>query len=191
MIAAAVNQIARELNQSLRSRLTLDDNLAVVSGVNGIDGAPAPQAAEKLLVFLVNIERDPGSARVGRFSAAHDGRIAAAPPPVNLNLMVMVAANFGGNHYPEALKLISHTLELFQARPVIDHARAPDLDPRIERLVLELEDLSVTDLSNLWGVIGGHYLPSVLYRVRMITIDSRSLTAQLPAVQRPMVGVGA
>ena len=186
MIAAAVKQIAKELNQSLRSP---KPEIAVVCGPLRPDGAPAAEAADKLLVFLVSIERDAGGARVGRWGSELHGRIAAAPPPLMLNLLVMVAANFGGSLYEDALNLLSHTLAHFQSRPVIDHSRAPDLDAGIERLVMEVEDISLSDLSNLWGVLGGHYMPSVLYRVRMVTFDSPNLTAQLPVVRQPRAGV--
>jgi len=189
MIAAAINQIAKELNQSLGDVQNPGPPSAVVCSPLGPDGAPSPEAAEKLLVFLVNIERDPGISRAARWSGAAGGRIGLTPPPVNLNLLVMVAANYGGTKYGAALELLSRTLKVFQSRPVIDHHNAPDLDGGIERLVLELEDLSVTDLSNLWGVLGGHYMPSVLYRVRMITIDSHKLTAQVPTVRDPELGV--
>jgi hypothetical protein len=192
MIDAAVEQIAKELNQSLRRQLgSASENLAVVSDIVAADGTVAQQAVEKLAVFLVSIQREPGSTRTGSFSGQASARLAVTPAPLNLNLLVMVAANFSGSHYPEALKLLSHALLHFQARPVIDHHSAPELDRRIERLVLEVEDLSVNDLSNLWGVLGGQYRPSVLYRVRMISIDASQLARQVPAVSRPALGVGA
>jgi hypothetical protein len=103
---------------------------------------------------------------------------------VHLNLMLMFAANFGGSKYTEALKFISATIAFFQGRALFDHHNSPDLDPRIDRLALDIENLSVAELSNLWGILGGKYVPSILYRVRMITFDSGQITNLVPRITR-------
>ena len=38
-------------------------------------------------------------------------------------------------------------------------------------------------------MLSGKYLPSVLYRMRMVNIDANQLTAQIPRVAQPEVGV--
>ena len=48
---------------------------------------------------------------------------------------------------------------------------SPGLDPRIEKLIVELYSLSFEQQHHLWGILGAKYLPSVMYRVRMITIQ--------------------
>jgi hypothetical protein len=101
----------------------------------------------------------------------------------------MFAATFSGVNYPEALKFISQTIAFFQGRPVIDHQNTPDLDPRIDKLMLDIENLNAAELSNLWGILRGTYMPSILYRMRMVTIDAGQWTAQVPGVSRPQVGV--
>jgi hypothetical protein len=189
MIAAAITQIAKELNQWLSRGLDTSEDLVVVSNLVGLDGNVVPQASERLVVFLVNIERDPTVGRGQARQVAGLGRIGTGQPALNLNLRVMFAANFSGSNYPEALKLISGTVAFFQSRPVFDHQNTPDLDRRIDRLVLDLEDLDTTDLTNLWGMLGGHYLPSVLYRVRLLQVESGHLAEQLSPVLRPAAAV--
>jgi hypothetical protein len=71
---------------------------------------------------------------------------------------------------------VDGVVAFFQAHPVFDHQNSPDLDQGIDRLVLELEPLSLTDLSNLGGILGGRYVPSVLYRARMISNHSDSIS---------------
>lgn len=183
MIAAALQHLTRELNASLRRGLQLDTDIAVLSHLVGPDGTPVPQAQEKLALFLVNVLRDAAGPRAPT-QRAGISRLAKGQPPVHLNLMLMAAANFGGSNYAESLKLIAHTVAFFQSRPVFDQQNSPELDRRIERLVVELEDLPTTDLSNLWGILGGHYLPSVLYRVRLLSIDAGLVHEQLPLVLR-------
>ena len=84
----------------------------------------------------------------------------------------MFASCFSGKNYPEALKFISNTISFFQKNPVFDHQNTPELDEKIEKLTLAIENISLNDLSSLWGVLCGKYMPSVLYKVRMLTFDA-------------------
>jgi len=186
MIDAAIVQIASQLNQALRRSFQVAEDLVVVSSLYEQDGGAAANVANKLAVFLVNIERDSMPCSAPR-SGLGGGRFAQSPAPVCLNLMLMFAANFSGSNYPEALKFISSTIAFFQSRPLFDHQNTPELDPRIDKLALDIENLGIGDLSNLWGMLSGKYLPSVLYRVRLITIDAGQLNAQLPLVRQPQV----
>lgn len=189
MIDAAIVHLAQQLNQALKRQFMVGEDLVVTSNLHEQDGTVATSVVNKVAVFLVNIEREsvPGGEN------AHPGALRSPlkAGAVHLNLMVMFAANFGGGNYPEALKLLSSIVSFFQGRPLFNHQNSPELDPRIDKLTLEIENLSIADLSNLWGILSGKYLPSVLYRVRMLTLDAGLVTAQLPRVAQPEVRVGA
>jgi hypothetical protein len=191
VIAAAITGIAGQLNQSLRRTFKVGEDLVVVSNLTEPDGNLVSQVSNKLTLFLVNIEKDALPYRPSALSHANMGRAGMSQAPVHLNLMLMFAATFSGTNYPEALKFISHTIGFFQSRPVFDHQNTPELDQRIDKLMLEIENLSISDLSNLWGILSGKYMPSVLYRMRMVAIDSGQLSGQAPYVSRPQAGVSA
>jgi hypothetical protein len=118
-------------------------------------------------------------------------RVALSSRPVCLNLMVMFAAQFAAANYAEALKLISATIAFFQSRPLFDHHNTPDLDPRIDRLALDIENLALGDLGNVWGLLGGRYVPSVFYKMRMVSIDAGEVSAEVPLVVREDVRAGS
>lgn len=187
MIDAAIVQVASQLNQALKRQFMSAEDLVAVCNLHEQDGTPTVQAANKLAVFLVSVERE--AVPAGPAFGGHLGRIALGAQPVHLNLMVMFAANFGGSNYTEALKLLSSTVSFFQGRPVFTQQNTPDLDPRLDRLTLEIENLSISDLGNLWGMLSGKYLPSVLYRMRLVSIDASLVQAQLPRVTSPAVGL--
>ncbi len=189
MIDAALAHIAQQLNQSLRRAYLVTEDLVVVSSLHECDGGLATGTANRLALFLVNLQRD----TVGGISAraAPQARQVMQPAPVHLNLMLMIAANFGGSTYQEGLKLLSSALAFFQSRPLFDHHNTPDLDRRIDRLVMDLENLDYAQLSQVWGLFGGRYLPSVAYRLRLITIDAGHSQGTRPAVQEPQVGLGS
>ena len=187
MLEAAIGLIAAQLNQALRTAFQLSEDLVVVTSLVDVNGGAPVNSTNKLVIFLANIERETVVAARGVRAAVAGGdrdAIAQTSAAVHLNLMLMFAANFGGSKYTEALKFISATIAFFQGRTRFDHHNSPELDPRIERLVLDIENLSVAELANLWGILGGKYVPSVLYRMRMITIDSGQITHLVPRITR-------
>lgn len=98
-----------------------------------------------------------------------DGRLVRVEPELRLNLYVVFAANF--QNYDEALKYISHILTFFQAHHSFTQAEYPNLDSRIEKLMVELQSLTYEQLNQVWAFIGGKQLPSVIYKVRMVVLQ--------------------
>lgn len=185
MINMAVQLLAGQLNQYLRRTYDLNENVVVVSNLVGLDGSVAPNVDNKLVVFLTNIEKDSMPFRQTAPGQGDSRRIVTSRPPLYLNLQVMMAANFNGNNYPEALKFISSTISFFQRQPIFNHQTSPEMDERIEKLILEIENLTTQDMSNLWGSLGGKYIPSILYKVRMVTFDAAGVVDQIPTVRDP------
>ena len=181
MINSALGHLASELNESLQKSFRLDEIIVVVSGMVEQDGSLPMQANNKVAISLINIERDTFT-KSGGGSGGSFSRSAVGQEPVYLNLYVMVSICFAGNNYLESMKFLSTAIAFFQRRPVFDHSNTPDLDDRIEKLVLDLENLSIQELSNIWGVLGGKYYPSVLYRVRMVAIDPGDITDQAVSI---------
>ncbi len=185
MIYVAINHITAQLNQFLRRSFDLQEDIVVTSNLVELDGTVSPQTNNKIIVSLVNVEKDTAPRQVPGRPSVGGNRVVQTTPSLYLNLYLIVAGHFAGNNYAEALKFLSTTIGFFHRRPVFDHATTPELDRRIERLTLELENLDIQGLSNLWGVIGGKYLPSVLYKIRMIVIDSDDVIVQTPALHAP------
>ncbi|WP_457355355.1 DUF4255 domain-containing protein [Roseateles sp. P5_D6] len=186
MIDAALLHIAGHLNAVLRRSHQSAEDLVAVTGLQEADGSPAAGASNRLSAFLVNLERDGVPGQPAQVIGGGE-RLPRSAPPVHLNLLIMFAANYGGTTYPEALKLIGSTIACFQATPVLDAHNSPGLDPRLDKLALAIESLNLQEMATLWGVLGGRYLPSVLYRVRLITIDARQPDAQMPSVRSPRI----
>lgn len=179
MIDAALGLMAGQLNEHLRRRFQLGEDLAVLSNLLEQNGTLVPLVANKLVLFLAGVERDTLAHRApGAQSLGTHAQQLVTGAPVYLNLLVMCAANFSGSNYPEALKFLSSAIAFFQSRQVLDQHNAPALDARLERLVLSIENLSSSEMHSLWGIHSGRYLPSVLYRVRMISVDGQQVTGR-------------
>lgn len=189
MISAAIGHLAFQLNQQFKNNFQLVEDVVVVSNLVELDGSVAPNASNKLVLTLVNIEKDTLPFRTNAGARGRDERLLQNSTPLFVNLYLMMSANFGAGNYAEALKYISHGIAFFQQRPMFDQHNSPGLDERIERLALDIENLPIADLNNLWSLLGGRYLPSMYYKVRMMTIDANALTGQVPVITDQRHGV--
>jgi hypothetical protein len=184
MINLAVQLLATQLNQYLRRTYNLNEDVVAVSNLLEVDGSVAANINNKLVVFLVNIEKDSVPFRQVNLHEVGEREVQSSVP-LYFNLYLMMTANFTGNNYPEALKFLSSTIHFFQKNHVVTHQTAPEMDERIEKLILDIENLSIQDLSNLWGSLGGKYLPSILYKVRMVAFDTEDVVGRIPVVGEP------
>lgn len=183
MIDLAIGHIVSQLNQFLRRRFDLAEDIVVLSNLVEQDGTVGPHIDNKLVAFLVNIEKDtiPHRQANGTFPGAD--RAYTTYPPIYLNFYLMFASHFRGNNYLEALKFLSQTISFFQRHPVFDQHTSPELDRQIDKLILDIENLPMHNLSTLWSALSGKYLPSVLYKVRMAAFDADEVRVQVPTVR--------
>lgn len=188
MVNLAVQLLATQLNQYLRRIYNLSEDVVVVSNLLEVDGSVAANVNNKLVIFLVNIEKDTIPFRQVNSHEAGQREVQSSMP-LYFNLYLMMTANFTGNSYPEALKFLSSTISFFQKNHVMNHQTAPEMDARIEKLILDIENLSIQDLSNLWGALGGKYLPSIFYKVRMVAFDAEDIVGRIPVVSEPKPSV--
>ena len=135
----------------------------IVENGDGNDTA----AASGVIITMVNIEED-------RISKNPDGvyrqvdKIVKTNPKILVNLYVLFSVNL--NAYATALSRISNVVQCFQSNNFFTQASFPSLDPAIEKLHLELYTMNFEQVNHLWSTLGGKYLPSVLYKMRMVVI---------------------
>ena len=186
MIDAAINLIASSTNQHLMRTYGLHEDVVVVSNILEQDGTVATHVDNKIVVSLVNIEKDSLPLSQQNINASTASRMSVVNSPIHFNLYLMFASYFSGSNYQEGLKFLSNTITYFQGQSVFDHQNSPGMDRAIDKLVLDVQNLSLDDLSNLWGILSGKYLPSVLYRVRMVSCDANAVRGQTPEVSEPL-----
>ncbi|WP_028978424.1 DUF4255 domain-containing protein [Sporocytophaga myxococcoides] len=163
MIYSVLNIIGERLNFYLKNRFALGEDKVILSNIVNQDGSLAITESDKVVITLVNIQEETVSSRLN--SSVNMAR------PINLNIYVMCSAYFTDKNYPEALKFLSATLSFFQSNCVFTHSNTPDLNRNIEKLTFEIVNQDLQNQSHLWGTLGGKYLPSILYKVRMVTIQ--------------------
>ncbi|MBR3669031.1 MAG: DUF4255 domain-containing protein [Fibrobacter sp.] len=171
MIKAALQFLATQLNQYLRRKSHIQEDMVVVSRIMDNDGHESEHSTNKLVLFIANIEKD----TIAHTSAKpeFDGfRNIMRANPIFLNLHVVLAANFKANHYEESLKYLSKAVGFFQDHSVFDRANSPELPSGLEKLILDVENLNFQEMSNLWSFLGCKYVPSIMYKVRTVALGS-------------------
>jgi hypothetical protein len=125
----------------------------------------------KAILTLVNVEEDRVSKQQENFEKL-DSRTVYKSPPLYLNLYVLFSINATDKpDYQESLKWLGFILQYFQYQNTFTPVSHPSLDPKIQLLIVDLYTLNFEQLNHLWSVLGGKYLPSVMYKVRQVTID--------------------
>jgi len=139
--------------------------------------------AGDVAIMIANIEEEKIFKAQLQKQRRTDNDIEVANPEIKLNLYVLVAANPGTNagSYDAALKRLSEVVTYFQGTSFFDKTDYPELDP-IEYLVVELYSLSFEQQNQLWASLGGKYMPSVIYKVRLVVIDRGFMGAKEKAI---------
>lgn len=177
MIDKVILFFETELNQFMSNRFGLTGESPIEpntildqAGSNGL-------SAGKVGITLVNIEEERMvKAQLPYEPSVSSGSLKRRNPEIKLNLFLLFAANFdagtsGSANYKESLKRLSGVIGFFQSRSIFTQENSPGLDSSITRLTAELYTLPMEQQNYLWAALGAKYLPSVIYKIRLITIQ--------------------
>ena len=91
----------------------------------------------------------------------------------------MLAAVFDERQYGESLSVLSDTLLFIQSSPRFT----------VEKTDYTIEIVSTTtqDMNNVWTLLGGQYYPSVVCKIRRLTLDSGEVASAGKTADKPIV----
>jgi uncharacterized protein DUF4255 len=159
MIDKVLSFIVEKLNATLENQYPSCEPHAVMGRIGGI---LSTALENKVIVSLANLEHE---TRIQGTNLPRGG-----PPPLTINVFILVVANFGDN-YADALKFLSAALVFFHSSPVMTPATSSDFPTEIEKLTIEFVNLSLQEVSNLWTVRGSLYLPSFVLKLMPLPMD--------------------
>lgn len=177
MIDICLGSVAGRLNTYLQGIFSVSGDMVVLAPLTDSTGVPAAVTRNRIAMFLLNVAPD----HMPRKRAVADSseiRLA----PVHLDVYFMLAAAHEPDLYAEGLKQISAAMMFFQANPLLTPQNMTALPAQISQLSIELADLNIEDLGQLWGSLGGRHLPSVTYKMRSVVIDAQALTRIDPRI---------
>ncbi len=178
MINETLRFLAGELNRYLALKPVLNitpDNGYVLGNISRVfDADNASNLSNKAIISLVNVEEDRIAKQQEHYVRTPEG-VNYKAPPLYLNLYVLFAVNL--KDYATSLRWLAYTIQFFQHQNVFTPVTNPSLDPQIQKLVLDLHSLNFEQVNHLWSTLGGKYIPSVLYKVRQVSVDEDMISS--------------
>ena len=174
MINTALSVLKEKLNEYFRIKTEVDSDLVKFIESNGSD--PVSFTNNAVTPFLINVSEDRKFRNPDQFSGVtRYGRITQANPEIRIELLVLFVSKF--SDYDQPLNFLSFVIKFFQAHRIFTPKNSPALaDEKIEKLVMELVSLPLEEQNQVWHSLNTSYLPSVLYRIRLIHfIDEQSI----------------
>ncbi len=175
MIHEVFELLKDKLNTYFRTLGILEDKVDFVVADTTDETLKFP--LNQLTPTLINIEEE----RIMRQPDLYSGRSGSTitsenAPEIRINLLVLFVSKF--SDYPEGLNFLSHVIKFFQVNRVFDHHNTPTLSPEIEKLIMELSPPVLQEQDAVWNALRTSYLPSVLYKIKMLVyVDQESYQA--------------
>ncbi|MFK7787454.1 MAG: DUF4255 domain-containing protein [Crocinitomicaceae bacterium] len=167
-----VNTVLRVLKDKLNEHFKNVVGIAEPNVVEFIDSNSNDSLAftnDKVTPFLINISQDRKFRKPDQFSGTvKNGIKTQTNPEIRIELLVLFVSKFG--NYDQGLRFLSHVIKFFQANTVFTPMNSPQLaDDNIEKLTLEFVSIPLEEQNQVWHSLNTSYLPSVLYRIRLIS----------------------
>jgi hypothetical protein len=182
MIYEALSYVTGALNEYLRIRFDINEDKVIISNLINQDGTSAVKDENKIIFTLVNVQEERMLISGNSVSPGSKGLFSQGNPSIPLNLFVLISTSFTGALTEEALKFLAVVIGFFQGKNVFTSLNSPGLPLQIGKLIFEMYNLSFQEQNNLWGSMGAKYVPSILYKVRMVTIDEGAIILEIPEI---------
>lgn len=175
MIRRILTYYAERLDEYLSRLHHQPEGLAEV----GFIGNSADERLCKLIVSLVNIERETSGGISSGISRG--GTDYVQTYPLLLSLDLMLAAVYDDRQYAQSLSVLNETLLFTQSHPFFE------LDG--QRYTVELVMLSAQDTNNIWTTLSGQYYPSVMCKLRRLVVDANEASGSGGIAREPSVNI--
>ncbi len=178
VLQKSLDFIQDELNTYLTQRS--DVGKVVLSNIMKQNGEVVVKE-DQLAISLVNIEEESIGKTQKAYLEQENGSRVKTNPDIKLNLYLLFVARFG--QYTMSLKAISHVVSFFQSRNVFKRSEFPAMDDSLDKLIFELQTMNFEQMNHLWGAVGAKYMPSVLYKMRMLTVKEDEIKGDVMPIK--------
>lgn len=180
MIDVALLYIRDVLDQYLVNRLGVAERSVILHGLSSADSGQLDTARNKVAITLIGLEHESNKQFYGGMrSEGH--QVAGVNPSIYFNLGILISVNF--DSYAEALKQLTCVIGFFQATPSMDRVSYPAMPDGLVALKFEIENSPPEKMHNVWTALGVSYLPSIIYKVRHVVVQSGQVTGKSAVVQ--------
>ena len=179
MIHEILTRYAEQLNEYLVKIHQSPEGISIVGQI----GADNHETPNKLIVSLLNIERETSSGISASISKFNNGSFTKMHPPLMLILNVVLAAVYDSGKYEHSLSVLSDALAFIQANPKFE------VDGK--SYTIEVVNCTMEYFNNIWTLMGSHSYPSVICKIRNLVIDSAEIISGGKTTDKPIVNTNS
>lgn len=195
MIRTALEFIKKELETFIVARQNDAayslGNVVDLKAIALPDGKVNLNDAMHITIMLVGVEEERWEGKHPYYVPIENNQVIQLNAPVKVNLNVLFVAN--NSSYETALRDLSDVICFFQSNVVFDAYKYPALnagatDPvnkpwqTVEKIIFRIMSLTFEQQNNLWGMLGCKYLPSIVYRMNMLTAFDNKAQSKVPVI---------
>jgi hypothetical protein len=169
VIDLALQHLESELKAHLAPAAVVLDNVALIESANN-----SGRIENHVIITLVNIEEESALKNGIHYHRNAIGGIDYENPPVFLNLYILITVNIQTNYGTVALTHLSNIIRFFQGKNTFVFT---DEVGNEAQMSIDLYTMTFEQINHLWGSLGGKQIPFVMYKVRLVRLTDRKLTA--------------
>ncbi len=178
MLFHSLHFLKEKLNTHFKNSVRWDEGKVLLSSLSEA-GKSDSAKSDCVKLTLINICQE-SSLKNHNMRSRSGSDFERKAPKQSYNVDIMFSAHSG--NYEESLKLLSETINYFQSSHYFDHSIAPDLPTGFERISISVLDSDLGDMLHFWSAHGSSYVPSIAYRVRLVTFDGGEIKELVPHV---------
>jgi hypothetical protein len=184
-----INRILTALKDELNEFIKLKDpinfgTLDIVLLSNLVDQAGTlvfvsnnnNQTVHKIVITLVNVEEEKVFKEQQYFKKTASDTIISLNPELKIQLQVLFTAY--STSYETSLLILGFVISFFQKKHVFTNQNTPSLNGLTTRATVELQTLTAEQTNHLWGYLGAKYMPSLVYKVSLLTFQEGQQTSE-------------
>ena len=175
--------LKNDLNAFISNKLGVPGSFVLFTNLNNIT-ENTQGADNKIIISIANIEEERMLKSPDNFTKTPT-EISYKQPPVWLNIICLFTYYTKSADDYEGIDLLANVIQYFQSKPRLDAISAviPANFPAIyEQIRAEFVTLNFEQTNYLWGLFGGKYHPSVIYKFRTIPVDNMDITPGGPPI---------
>lgn len=177
MIIQFINFLKDDLNLFIKNKKGIDDSLVVFANLNNI--IEKGDTVNKIIISIVNIEEERLLQNPKNYVATRT-EVVYKNPAVCLNVVCLFTIYSKNIDNYDGIELLENVIQYFQSKPRLDKTTVVDPEnfpEMLEKITAEFVSLNYEQTNYLWGLFGGKYYPSVLYKFKALPIDNLDETA--------------
>ncbi len=187
MIQEAFQYTRNIINQYITNKYGLDGTPVIANKIVDQSGAIPLENQNKVILSLIHVEHETSKPFYNRNMNRSEGDGVVSSPPEAYHIYMLVTSCF--DDYNETLKFLDASIQFFQMYPSLDKSNSASIPDSIQKLTFEKQvEGGYAQMHNLWTAMGAKYQPSVVYKMRLITVPSDEIAgfdANITPISKP------